>query len=48
MENEFIAKFFQDIDDYVSLQLFLETSMAMEGKLVHFNLFWGMVIQEFT
>ena len=35
MENEFVAKFFQDIDDYVSL-LFLETSMAIEGELLYF------------
>ena len=37
VKNEFVAKFFQDIDDDVLLQLFLETSMAMEGKLVHFQ-----------
>ena len=36
MENEFVAKFFQDIDDDVLLQLFLVTSMAMEGELVQF------------
>ena len=36
MENEFVAKFFQDIDDDDLLQLFLETSMVMEGELVHF------------
>ena len=40
MENEFVTKFFQDIDDNVLLQLFLETSIAMEGELVHF---WGHV-----
>ena len=34
VENEFVAKFFQDIDD-VSLQLFLQTSIAMGGELVH-------------
>ena len=48
MEIEFVAKFFQDIDDNVLLQLFHETSMVMEGELVHFNLFWGMFILEFT
>ena len=36
MENEFVAKFFQDIDDDVLLQLFHETSIAMEGELVYF------------
>ena len=36
MEKEFVAKFFQDINDDVLLQLFLVTSMAMEGELVHF------------
>ena len=36
MENEFVAKFFQDTDDNVLLQLFLETSMMMDGELVHF------------
>ena len=36
MENEFVAKFFQDIDDNVLLQLFKETSMVIEGELVHF------------
>ena len=48
MKNEFVAKFFQDIDNNILLQLFLVTSMAMEGELVHFNLFRGMFIQEFT
>ena len=36
MENEFVAKFFQDIDDDLLLQLFLVTSMAMEGEMLHF------------
>ena len=36
MENEFVAKFCQDIDDDVLLQLFRETSMVMEGELVYF------------
>ena len=36
MDNEFVAKFFQDIDDDVLLQLFHYTSMVMEGELVHF------------
>ena len=36
MENEFVAKFCQDIDDDILLQLFLETSMAMEGERVYF------------
>ena len=36
MENEFVAKFFQDTDDNVLLQLFLETSMMMDAELVHF------------
>ena len=36
MENELVAKVFQDIKDDVLLQLFLVTSMAMEGELVHF------------
>ena len=35
MENEFVAKFFQDIDDDVLLQLFLVTFMAMKGELVY-------------
>ena len=47
VENEFVAKFVQDIDDDVLLQLFLETSMAMEGELVHFNLFRGMFVLMF-
>ena len=34
MENEFFTKFFQDIDDDVLLQLFLDTSMVMEGERV--------------
>ena len=34
MENEFVAKFFHEIDYEVLLQLFLETSMVMEGELV--------------
>ena len=37
METEFIAKFFQVIDNDILLQLFLETSMAMEDELVHFS-----------
>ena len=36
MENEFVAKFFQDIDDDVLLQLFHEISKVMEGEHVHF------------
>ena len=36
MENEFVAKCFQDMDDDVLLQIFLKTSTAMEGELVHF------------
>ena len=36
MENKFVDKFFQDIDDDVLLQLFHETSMVKEGELVHF------------
>ena len=35
MENEFIAKFFQDINDDMLLQLFLEISLSTEGELVH-------------
>ena len=30
------------------IYLFLQTSMAMEGELVHFSLFRGMFIMEFT
>ena len=45
MGNEFVAKFFQDIDNNVLLQLFLVTSIAMEGELYTFR---GMFIQEFT
>ena len=36
MENELVAKFFQNIDEDVLLQLFLETFIVMEGELVHF------------
>ena len=36
MENKVVAKFSQDIDDDGLLQLFLKTSMVMEGELVHF------------
>ena len=36
MEKEFVAKFFQDIDNDILLQLFLETSMVVKGELVHF------------
>ena len=36
MENEFVAKFLQGIDDDVLQPLFLETSMAMDGELVQF------------
>ena len=36
MENEFIAKFLQDTNNVVLLQLFLVTSNVMEGELVHF------------
>ena len=39
----FVTKFFQDIDDDVSLQLFLETSMAMEGEFVQFLFVLGYV-----
>ena len=35
MENEFVAKFFQDIDEYILVQLFHETSKVMD-ELVHF------------
>ena len=35
VENELVAKFFKDIDEDVLLQLFLETSMLMEQKLVY-------------
>ena len=34
VENEYAAKFFQDIDNDILLQLFHETSMVMEGELV--------------
>ena len=47
MENDFVDQFFQDIYEDVSLQLFVETSMAKQSELVHLNLFWGMFIQEF-
>ena len=47
MENDFVDQFFQDIYEDVSLQLFVETSMAKQNELVHLNLFWGMFIQEF-
>ena len=36
MDNQFVATFFQDIDDDVLLQLFHETSLVKEGELVHF------------
>ena len=51
MENELVAKFFQGVDDNVSLQLFIKTSVAIEGNLYTyfcFSLFWGMYIHEFT
>ena len=34
MENKFVANLFQDIEDNVLLQLFLETSIVMDGELV--------------
>ena len=43
MENEFVAKFFQDIDEDILLQLFLETSMVMEGELVRSWFVYGLV-----
>ena len=43
MENEFVAKSFQNIDDDVLLQLFLVTSMATEGQLVYFKFDLGHV-----
>ena len=35
MENEFVAKILQDVDDDIFVQLFLETSTAMEGELTN-------------
>ena len=34
MENEFVAKFFQDIDDDVLLQLFLVTSSCYQFNML--------------
>ena len=48
VENEFIAKFFQDIADDVFLQLFLVTPMAMEGTFYISILHRGMFIQVLT
>ena len=31
-ENEFVAKFFQDIDENVLLQVYLVTSTAIDGE----------------
>ena len=42
-ENEIVAKFFQDIDEDVSLQLILRTSMEMEDEHVHIVLVLGHV-----
>ena len=46
MENEFVIKFCQDIDDNVLLQLFHETSMVMEGEIIHFWLCLGACLSK--
>ena len=49
MENEFVAKFFQDIDDDVLLQQFqVDIPWRWRANLDTFGLFRGMFIQEFT
>ena len=43
MEHQFVAKFFQYIDDDVLLQLLLVTPMAMEGELLHLYFVYSSV-----